>query len=319
MGFIYSQLFVKPAYPTTSCAGQTIIVTGSNVGLGKEAARHFARLGASKLILAVRNTKAGEEAKHDIEGSTRCAPTVIEVWPLDLSSYASVKSFAERASKLPRIDVLLENAGIATPKWEIVEGHEKTVVVNVISTFLLALLMLPKLKSCAKEFSITPRVTIVSSEVHGWAKFPEAKAPSIFTALDDESNKKSFAERYQTSKLLEVLAIRRIAPQLEGSGVILNMLNPGLCHSELGRDAPFLLTLMKFFLARTTEMGSRTLVASGIAGPESHGQYMHDAKVDDSAVSGFVKSKDGKKASEQVWKELSAILEAIQPGVTGNL
>ena len=120
MGFIYSQLFVTPVHPTTSCAGQTIIVTGSNVGLGKKAARHFARLSVSKLILAVRNTKAGEEAKHDIESTTRCNPDVIEVWPLDLSSYESVKSFADRASKLPRLDVLLENAGIAASKWEVV-------------------------------------------------------------------------------------------------------------------------------------------------------------------------------------------------------
>lgn len=87
MGFLYSQLFVRPVYPTRSFAGETVIVTGSNVGLGKEAARHFARLGASKLILAVRNIEAGEEAKKDIESTTNCGKSVIEVWSLDLSSY----------------------------------------------------------------------------------------------------------------------------------------------------------------------------------------------------------------------------------------
>ncbi len=83
MGFIYSQLFMTPVYPTASCAGQTIIVTGSNVGLGKEAARHFARLGACKIILAVRNSKAGEQAKKDIETSTKCGADILEVWTLD--------------------------------------------------------------------------------------------------------------------------------------------------------------------------------------------------------------------------------------------
>lgn len=319
MGFLYSQLFVKPAYPKKSFSGQTVIVTGSNTGLGKEAARHFARLGASKLILAVRNTKAGEAAKKDIESTTKCGASVIEVWPLDLSSYDSVKAFADRASKLPRIDVLCENAGIATDKFSLAEGHERTITVNVISTFLLALLMLPKLKSTAKEYKTEPRLTIVSSEVHGWTKFPEWKAPNTFEALDDESNPKIMAERYPTSKLLEVLAIRQIAPKLAGSGVILNMLNPGLCHSELSRDGPLFLEILKFFLARSTEVGSRTLVAAGEAGPESHGKYMHDAKVDDGALSAFVKSEDGKKASEKVWSELSEILERIQPGVTKNL
>jgi len=318
MGFIYSQLFVKPTYPTTSCAGQTIIVTGSNVGLGKEAARHLARLGASKLILAVRNTKAGEAAKHDIESTTRCSPEVIEVWPLDLSSYASVKAFADRASKLPRLDVLLENAGIAASKWQVFEGHESTLTVNVISTFYLALLLLPKLKSSAKQFGIMPRLTIVSSEVHGHAKFAEWKEPKIFDTLDDES-KFDVWERYPLSKLLEVLVFRQIAPSLEGSGMTLNILNPGLCHSELARDAGWTLAIMKFFLARNTEVGSRTLVAGAVAGPEAKGKYMHDGKVDESELSPFVKSEDGRLASEKVWKELSVILESIQPGITGNL
>jgi NAD(P)-dependent dehydrogenase (short-subunit alcohol dehydrogenase family) len=116
MGIIYSQLIMKLPYPTASCAGQTIIVTGSNTGLGKEAARHFARLGASKVILAVRNIKSGEEAKKDIQNSTKCSAAVLEVWPLDLSSYDSIKSFADKASNLPRLDVILEDAGIASFK-----------------------------------------------------------------------------------------------------------------------------------------------------------------------------------------------------------
>jgi NAD(P)-dependent dehydrogenase (short-subunit alcohol dehydrogenase family) len=296
MGFLHSQLFVTPVYPTASCAGQTIIVTGSNVGLGKEAVRHFARLGASKIILAVRNSKAGEEAKKDIEISTKCGADVLEVWTLDLLSYESCKSFADRASKLPRLDVLLENAGIAGSKWSVAGGHESMIAVNVISTFYLATLMLPKLKSSAKEFSITPRLVIVSSEVHARAKFPEWKKPNTFDALDDES-KARMGERYPTSKLLD----------------------PGLCHSELAREGGLFLAFLKFLLARTTEVGSRTLVAAAVAGPESHGMYMTDAQINDDALSDFVKSEDGKEASKKVWKELSEILESIQPGVTSNL
>ena len=44
LGFLYSQLFITPSYPTRSFTGETVIVTGSNVGLGYEAARHFVRL-----------------------------------------------------------------------------------------------------------------------------------------------------------------------------------------------------------------------------------------------------------------------------------
>jgi len=320
MGIFYSQLIFTPTFPSsTSFKGQTVIVTGSNVGLGKEAARHIAALGASKLILAVRNTKAGEEAKTDIETTTKVSSDVIEVWPLDLSSYESVRSFAHRASNLPRLDILLENAAIATTTWELAEGHERTITVNVISTFYLALLLLPKLKSTAKEFFVKPRLVIVSSGVHGMTKFPERDEPQIFDFLDDEKSKSRMPDRYNISKLLEVLTVRQIAPRLEGSGVILNMLNPGLCHSELARNSGWGLAILKFFIARTTEVGSRTLIAAAAAGPESHGQYMNDAAVSQAALSNFVKSEDGKEASNKVWKELSAILEKIQPGVTGNL
>ncbi|KAI4250283.1 MAG: hypothetical protein L6R42_008780, partial [Xanthoria sp. 1 TBL-2021] len=49
---LLSQLIYKPPPPTASFANKTIIVTGANTGLGKEAATHFVRLGAAKVILA---------------------------------------------------------------------------------------------------------------------------------------------------------------------------------------------------------------------------------------------------------------------------
>lgn len=317
MGFLYSQFLVTPAYPRQSFSGQTVIVTGSNTGLGKEAARHFARLGAAKLILAVRNTAAGEAAKADIESRTDCAKDVVEVWPLDLGSYDSVKAFARRASaELERVDVLCENAGIATESKKMVAGHESTITVNVVSTFLLALLMVPKLKETAVKFKKDAVLTIVSSEVHAWAKFPEQTEDAVIAALDKSED---VSERYQVSKLLEVLVVRQIAPKLQGSGVVLNMLNPGLCHSELARESNWKLTVVKMVMARTTEVGSRTLVAAGAAGKESHGKYMTDGLVADEALSDFATSEHGSKTGQKVWKELSGILETIQPGVGNNL
>ena len=318
MGFLYSQLFVTPTFPTTSCAGLTVIVTGSNVGLGKEAARHFARLGASKVILAVRNTESGEAAKKDIEASTGCTSSVVQVWPLDLSSFDSIKSFAKKLSSLPRLDILVENAGIATEKFTLAEGHERTITVNVIGTFLLALLAIPKLEATAAEYDTSPVLSIVSSEVHGWTKFPEQSEADIFRALNSESEK-SMKERYPTSKLLEVLVVRQIAPKLAKSKVTLNLLNPGLCHSELARDSGMFLVVLKFFLARSTEVGSRTLVLSGLAGPESHGKYMSDGKINEGLLSDFVRSKEGAEASSKVWSQLVKILESVQPGVTKGL
>jgi hypothetical protein len=86
--------------------------------------------------------------------------------------------------------------------------------------------------------------------------------------------------------------------------VILNMIDPGLCHSDLAREGSWQLTTAKLLLARTTEAGSRTLVAGALAGPESHGKYMKDAKIIDGAVSNFVRCPEGTRTSQKVWEEL---------------
>lgn len=185
--FLYSQLFVTPIYPTASFAGQVAIVTGSNTGLGLEAARHIVRLGAEKVILAVRNTSKGETAKQSIEESTQRSG-VVEVWSLDLSSYESVKQFAKRAQSLQRLDLLLENAGMMQNSFTTTEQDESTVTTNVTSTFLLALLVLPKLQETAQRFNTLPRLTIVASDVHFITKFKERTAERIFDELNNEKN-----------------------------------------------------------------------------------------------------------------------------------
>lgn len=165
-GFLYRQLLVTPPVPRTRFNGKTIIVTGSNVGLGLEAARHFCRLGAARVILAVRDLKKGEAAKKSIDQTLSRTPSPVTVWKLDLSSYDSVQAFAARVDKeLDRVDVVCENAGIATGLFRLTERDESTITTNVVSTFLLAFLLLPKLKETARRFNTRPTLTITTSEV----------------------------------------------------------------------------------------------------------------------------------------------------------
>ena len=156
LAFMRSQLFVTPPYPTKKYTDQTIIVTGSNAGLGLAAARHFVRLDAAKVILAVRTVEKGEAAKRSIEQSTGRAG-VVEVWQLDLAHYESVRFFAKRAMGLERLDVVVENAGILTGKFQVMEGDEASVTTNVVSTVLHALLLLPKLRETGARFNVLPR------------------------------------------------------------------------------------------------------------------------------------------------------------------
>ncbi|KAJ0339263.1 hypothetical protein COL922a_004648 [Colletotrichum nupharicola] len=289
MGFFHSQLFARLPYPTGSSAGKTIVITGSNVGLGKEAARHYVRLGASKMILAVRNLDKGTAAKDDIESTTNCAKGVIEVWQLDMSSYASVQKFAARlSSQLGRVDIFHANAGVAHVEYKLMEDNEGQITVHVVSTFLLAALLLPKMKETAAKYNT-------------------------------RQGKKDPNSLYWPSKLLEVFGVRSIAERNPAAGcpVTVNMVNPGYCRSELVRELDtWVVWVLNTFMARSAEYGSRTLVHAGSAGVESHGKYLSDCQIDQ--PSAFVRSAEGKVTQDRVWVELMGKLEAIKPGVTRN-
>ncbi len=77
-----------------------------------------------------------------------------------------MKAFCKRVERLERVDAIVENAGVATPVFELCEGMEKTVTVNVISTFLMSLLLLPILRESALKYNIVPRLAIVASDAH---------------------------------------------------------------------------------------------------------------------------------------------------------
>lgn len=185
--FAYSQFLVKLPYPTSDFTGQTIIVTGANTGLGLEAARHFIRLNATKVIIAVRTVSKGEAAVVEIVRTTQADPSRLEVWPLDLSSYDSIKAFAQRAQSLDRLDAVVQNAGILTQHWKVEEGMESHITVNVISPILLGLLLLPKLRESGKAYDKVGRLSFVGSDLQYLAKFQEKCTDrSLLKALNDK-------------------------------------------------------------------------------------------------------------------------------------
>lgn len=334
MGFLYSQFFVTPPLPTTSLAGQTHIITGSNTGLGFAAATHIARLNPSRLILAVRNLTSGATARDNIISTSKIDPSVVQVWHLDMSFFTSVLSFADRCTRdLDRVDGISLNAGIQTGTFEVMEGYESTITVNVISTFLLFFAMLPLLKSSAKKHDITPRISIVSSETHGWAPFRERDTPSeesIFSAMSTPDIKNGVQhidrfDQYGNSKLVQVLMFRHICPLLKKHGygdVAPNILNPGLCYSDIGRDESLGIRIFKFFmmavLARSQEVGGRTLALALMPNERMDGQYLSDGVVSEEAVSEYAKSEEGRAMGERLWKELRLILEKARPGLTAG-
>lgn len=281
---ILSNLFITLPIPDGSLQQQSIIVTGANTGLGLEVSRHLIRLGVDKLIMGVRNLEKGEKAKRDILNSSKRDESCIEVWPIDMDSYESVKEFASRVRNLPRLDAVLANAGIYTTVFSVTEGYEKTITTNVISTFLLCMLVVPKLQQSAEEFGIVPRLVIPNSALHYVAPLKELEVDEggIFARLND-SKTADMTNRYSLSKLLVLYAVRALADRVKSSKkplVVINTPNPSFCKSGLlGDSLDFGVRMGEKLLARSTEEGSRALVHGILSGVESHGQYLTNCHV----------------------------------------
>ncbi|TDZ59858.1 Short chain dehydrogenase atnD [Colletotrichum trifolii] len=317
--FFRSQFKHLP-YPTEDCTNRVVIVTGSNVGLGLEAARHFVRLNAAKVVLAVRSTDKGEAAKTDIELTTG-RRDVVEVWPLDQASFESVKEFAVRAEKLARLDVVLLNASIATGKRADAEGYESQVTVNVLSTFLLAVKLLPVLRRTGRTANVTPKIVITASDASQMAKFTERNEENIYKALNAN---KSLSDRYNTTKLMQIILGRQLAIAADASGkgrVQVTTLNPGLCSTALFRNLPFPLTLVVKvglkLIARSAEVGSRCLVAGAFAGDEAHGRYMSDCVV--VKFPKLMQGEEGENMQGRLWEETMEVLNGVDPNLSRNL
>ncbi|RLL96007.1 hypothetical protein CFD26_104584 [Aspergillus turcosus] len=304
---------------TETCSGGTYIVTGSNTGLGFEAAKHLVSLEAAKVILAVRNISAGEKAKKEIEESTGKIG-VAEVWSLDLASYDSVKAFARKATtELDRIDAVIENAAVAVSERLLAEGHGLSLTVNVLSTFLLAVLILPKLRESAQRYGILPHLTLVTSRVGFDAK-------DLWDKIKDDPVKKMDGDdippmrTYPLSKLLETMALRYLATLIpvDRTGVVVNLVCPGFCKTDLARNAPaqFREDIAKRHAeyGRTAEDGSRTLLHGAVAGKESHGCLLHSCEIGENDVPSWVTDEEGKKWQQHSWEAIAEELESIEAG-----
>jgi retinol dehydrogenase-12 len=159
-------------------------VTGGNGGLGREAIRHFVGLGAAKVVLACRSVEKGEAARAEIEAAGgpltgAGVEGVVEVWNVDLASFESVRQFCRRAeAELERIDVLVANAGLLMNRFvEADDGWESQIAVNVISTFLMALMLLPKMRETAARCNVVPRIVVVTSNGHFFVRLLTPDCP----------------------------------------------------------------------------------------------------------------------------------------------
>ena len=190
--------------------GRTVIITGSNSGIGEAAARALAAKGA-RVVLAVRTVAKGETAAAKMSGTT-------EVRQLDLASLESVRAFA--AGWEGEIDLLINNAGIMIPPYtKTVDGFELQFGTNHLGHFALTNLLLP---------NVTGRVVTVSSTGHWFGKID-------FDDLQTERKSYNRWGTYGQSKLANLLFTAELQRRLTevGSPVIATAAHPGYAATNL--------------------------------------------------------------------------------------
>jgi NAD(P)-dependent dehydrogenase (short-subunit alcohol dehydrogenase family) len=203
---------------------KTIVITGSNAGIGLAIAKQAA-IQKQRIILACRSASKAETARREL---LKAAPNAeILFRPLDLSSFDSIRSFATAIEKeFPALDVLINNAGVLPLEQQYTqEGFEMQFGVNYLGHFLLTHLLLPALAKAPRG-----RIIHVSSVGHfvGRINFDTFRGRKFyFLGLPS----------YAQSKLANVLLSHELSWRLPRN-ITSNAVHPGFVDSDFFRNIP---------------------------------------------------------------------------------
>ena len=208
--------------------GRLAIVTGSNTGLGFDTARVLAGRGA-KVVMAVRDTAKGDAAAARIRALSPGADVTVR--KLDLGSLASVRdAAAEMAETYPRIDLLINNAGVMyPPKQTTADGFELQFGTNHLGHFALTGLLLKNLLDVEGS-----RVVVVASIAHN------IRAKIDFEDLQWERRRYDRVASYGQSKLANLMFAYDLQRRLAAAKAktIAVAAHPGVAATELVRHVP---------------------------------------------------------------------------------
>jgi len=279
--------------------GKTCVVTGATSGIGLVTAERLGAMGA-RVVLVGRDTAKGEAALLRVR---RRAPQVqAEIHYADLARLEDVRRLgAALAAALPRVDVLVNNAGAIFRRRDVTrDGLERTYALNHMAYFLLTALLKERLAAAAPS-----RIVSVASEAHRGTTLD----------FDDLQGARHYGgwTAYQRSKLCNILFTRELARRLQGTGITANCLHPGFVASGFGdnNDGVFriALSIAKRLFAISEERGAVTTVYLASA-PEVQGTSGLYFKRCRPALPSASAQDDG--AARRLWEE-SARLAGLAP------
>src|SRR6059036_247845 len=210
--------------------GKVCLITGANSGIGKATALGLAKLDATVVVVS-RDKDKGEAALLEIR--TRSGNKNVDAMVADLSTQDSVRELAHDCKgRYKKLHVLINNAGVFLPKRvPTVDGLETTFATNHLGHFILTNLLLDVLKASAPSRIIN----ITSSAHHG-----------TMIDFDDLQGEKKYSgyHAYSQSKLANVLFTYQLAKRLEGTGITVNCLHPGVVRTGFGKDVTGLMSIL---------------------------------------------------------------------------
>lgn len=274
--------------------GKTVVVTGATNGIGRVACERLAAMGAS-LALVARDRPRAEAL---VAGLARAGAPSVSIHIADLSGLTEIRRVAGELASLPRIDVLLNNAGaIFNRREQTADGLERTFALNHLAYFTLTNLLRDRLKAMAPV-----RVVNVASEAHRGATL----------AFDDLQTTRGYSGwlAYKRSKLCNILFTRALARRLAGSGVTANAVHPGFVATNFGNNNGGVfrigLGLAKQFMAIPPADGAKTPVYLASAPEVAHLSGLYFDKC--AAREPSAEAQDD-EAAERLWHESARMTE----------
>lgn len=286
--------------------------------------------------MGTRTRAKGEATKEKIlKQVPSIAPSKIEIFEIEYTSFRSVIAFAEAIKKsTSTLDCVLLSAGLVNPAYEEIteEGvgsWDIALKVNVLSAALLAIELLPLLKK-------TPGSIL---NFVGSIGFTNVTSQQIKPALDAIRSRKSDAkvleffndaqrwkpeESYCEAKLLLMFVLQGIVEALGGSqgklaspgaGPVALVCCPNQTKTDLGRNFPLSMKIMMFawnsVFGRTAEQGSRTLVSGLMLGEEANGKFWTNDKLDERSPN--ITADEWKILQKAAWNEILEVLRSFKP------
>lgn len=278
-----------------SVRDKIILITGANSGIGKSAALSLAKKGAT-IVMVCRNKEKAELAQYEIIHLSKNEN--IHLLTADVSLQSEVLRLAETAKNIfPRIDVLINNAGILGPvrRTETREGNELTIATNFFSQVWMSLYFIDWL-----EKSEAPKIINITSYTHR------------LVALDWKDLMLNYSYRpfvaYGKSKLMAAMFAVELAEKLKERGVLVNSVDPGTVYTNISHSYPKLFRILYQLgepFMNTPEKGADTIVKLCVDDKwnSTTGQVLKENKV--TRLAKWCRNQEWRK---KLWKETFSLL-----------